>query len=156
MLSADTWGVFVRSDTGLVIHAVASDVEDDTFISYDPPIQALAYPLRDGDAFSSTSDGSGTFEGNPFYCSTDTYESTVAGRGVAVTNAGEFPVLRVLTEQTVTVDNCFELPLATVSFRQVILVTACTGAVVSVTSAEGADNFAFTEASRVRRVALPD
>jgi hypothetical protein len=72
------------------------------------------------------------------------------------TDAGDFPVLRVLTRQEVVVDNCFGLPLATVQRRQAIFVTACTGAVVSVTSADGAGDFAFTQASRVRRVALPD
>jgi len=135
---------------------VASDVEDSTFITYDPPITALIYPLQNGESFSSTSTGSGTFEGLP-YCSTDTYESAVAARGVVQTTAGDFPVLQVHTRQEVVVANCFNPFLTlTVEHRQAIFVTACTGAVVSVTSAADAPDFTFTEASRVRRVALPD
>lgn len=72
------------------------------------------------------------------------------------TAAGDFPVLRVLTRQQVVVDNCLGFPLLTVELRQVVFVSACTGVVVSVTSAEGADDFASTGAQRVRRVGLPD
>ena len=71
----------------------------------------------------------------------------------AIAQAFRNPALLV---QEVVVDNCFGLPLATVQRRQAIFVTACTGAVVSVTSADGAADFAFTQASRVRRVGLPD
>ena len=155
-LDEQTWGVFVRTPTDLFIHAVASDTPDDTFIAYDPPIRALVYPLQDGATFSSTSDGHGTFQGNAFYCSTDTYESTVSGRGVARTAAGDFPVARVLTHQTVVVDNCFGVPLLVVERRQAVFVSACTGAVVSVTSAAGETDAEFATASRVRRVGLPE
>jgi hypothetical protein len=159
-LDDENMGVFRRTATDLFIHAVASVEPDFTFISHDPPIRALVYPLVDGAAFSSTSEASGTFEGNIVpYCSTDTYESTVSGRGVVRTAAGDFPVLRVLTRQQVDVYNCFDFTQTTllrVEHRQVVFVSACTGVVVSVTSAEDAPDFAFTEASRVRRVGLPD
>jgi hypothetical protein len=154
-VDAATWGVFRRTPYALLLHAVASDEVDSTFIAYAPPIRALVYPLADGGSFSSTSTGSGTFQGNPFYCSTDRYESTVSGRGVVRTAAGDFPALRVLTRQTVVVDNCFGVPLLTVEHRQAVFVSACTGVVASVTSAEGAPDFAFTSAQRVRRVGLP-
>ena len=158
-LDAATVGVFRRTSTELFIHAVASNEPDSTFIAYEPPIRALVYPLVDGGAFSSTSEGSGTFEGNIVpYCSTDTYESTVSGRGVVRTAAGDFPAQRVLTRQQVDIYNCFDLTQTTllrVEHRQVVFLSACTGAVVSVTSAEGADDFAFETASRVRLVGLP-
>jgi hypothetical protein len=154
-LDEKTWGIFLRTSQAGLLHAVASVEPQETFLSYSPPILALQYPLDDGAAYSSTSAASGTFLGNPFYCSTDTYESTVSGHGVARTAASEFPVLRILTRQSVVVDNCFGLPLAVVERRQVVLVSACTGAVVQVTASEGATDFAFTTAARVRRVGLP-
>jgi hypothetical protein len=156
-LSSTTWGVFRRTDTQLLIHAVAAVEEDSTFIAYDPPITALAYPLEVGTEFGSESTGSGVFDGDfgvLTYCSTDTYESEVTDRGVVATPAGDYDVLRVDTTQTVVVDNCFGFPLTTVTHKQVVFMTACTGAVVSVTSAEGADDFSFDVASRVRRVGL--
>ena len=158
LLDAATWGVFHRTADGLFILAVASDVSDDdepfgyTLIAYDPPIQALKYPLEDGDSFSSESQGSGTFEGTAFYSSTDTYESTVAGRGVVTTPAGDFPVWRVQTRQQVDIN----FTIFSVEHRQVIFVTACTGVVASVTSEEDAPDFEFTRAQRVRRVGLPE
>jgi hypothetical protein len=158
-LSATTWGVFRRTDTELLIQAVAAVEEDSTFIAYDPPITALVYPLEVGTEFGSVSTGSGVFDGDfgvlP-YCSTDTYTSEVVDRGVVSTPAGEYDVLRVDTTQTVAVDNCqfFPIVLTTVTYKQSVFMTACTGAVVSVTSAEGAEDFSFDVASRVRRVGL--
>jgi hypothetical protein len=116
----------------------------------------LVYPLVDGDSFSSTSAGSGTFEGNAFYSSTDTYESTITGRGIVTTPAGDFPVWRIQTHQQVDVPIVVFPFVFTVEHRQVIFVTACTGVVVSVTSAADATDFAFTQAQRVRRVGLPE
>ena len=157
LLDAATWGVFERTADGLFILAVASDVSDDdepfgyTFISYDPPILAMKYPLTDGESFDSVSQGSGTFEGS-FYSSTDTYESTVAGRGIVTTPAGDFPVWRVQTRQEVAIN----FTVFSVEHRQVLFVTACTGVVASVTSAADAPDFEFTEAQRVRRVGLSE
>jgi hypothetical protein len=127
----------------------------DTLIQYDPPIQALAYPLVDGDSFSSEPAGSGTFQGNAFYSSTDTYESTVTGRGTVKTPAGDFPAFRVQTLQLVEVPILVFPFVFSVERRQVIFVTACTGVVASITSEAAATDFAFERAQRVRRVGLP-
>ncbi|HEY1099090.1 MAG TPA: hypothetical protein VGF99_09175, partial [Myxococcota bacterium] len=159
LLSADTWGVFQRTADKLLIHVVAAVDEDvGNFIAYDPPIQALAYPLSVGTTWSSESTGDGDFEVSGFlspYCSTDTYTSAVTDRGVVTTPAGDYDVLRVETTQNVVVENCFNPFLtAAVTYKQVIFVTACTGAVVTVTSDEGAEDFSFEVASRLRRVGL--
>jgi hypothetical protein len=73
---------------------------------------------------------------------------------LGLTELGKQVKAKKLDCKTVVVDNCFGFPLTTVTYQQVVFMTACTGAVVSVTSAEGADDFSFDVASRVRRVGL--
>ena len=109
----------------------------------------LALPLHEGDTFASTSTGLGTFEYNPFYVSTDEYESDVDARGVAHTLAGDFPVLRVRVQQTVTVG------FLVVSHIQYVWITPCLGTVAMVESAEGESALSFTAASHVHRLASP-
>ena len=158
LLSENVWGVFHRTDGGLFIHAIADVDDEGTFIRYEPAITALQYPLTVGDHFQSVSDGEGTFDygalGTGPYYSTDTYTSDVVDSGIVTTSVGDYEVLRVETTQHVVADNGFGFPLATVDHKQVIFLTACTGAIVSVTSAEGAADFSFEVASRVKRIRL--
>jgi hypothetical protein len=142
-------GVLEKTNSAVVLHAVASEAVGRTFIVYDPPIVALSFPLSLGSSFSSTSSGSGTFENNPFYSSTDRYTSQVDGEGVMRTLAGDFDVFRLRVEQEVTVG------FFTVSYIRYQWITPCLGTVVDVQSAEGEAVLLFTNASRVRRLDAP-
>jgi hypothetical protein len=148
-LADGTLGVLEKRTSSLVVHAVASTDASRTFIAYDPPIVALSFPLRVDDTFSSTSDGAGTFEFNPFYVSSDAYESTVDAVGTAQTLAGDFPVMRVRTRQTVTVG------LLSGSYLRYQWITPCLGVLADVQSARNEDNLQFSNASRVRRIGAP-
>ena len=148
-LAADTVAIFRRSDADLVILGVASVEQGRTLITYDPPILVLRFPLTDGASFTSTSTGSGTFEFNPFYVSTDVYDSAVDGTGDVVTNAGTFKALRLRVSQSVTVG------FLVVTHIQYAWVAACLGVVAQVSSGDNEADPHYRQASQVRRLASP-
>jgi hypothetical protein len=148
-LGGGTLGVLEKTDDAVLLHAVASEAANRTFIHYDPPITALSFPLALGSTFSSESTGSGTFELNPFYISTDGYTSEVDGEGIMRTLAGDVPVYRLRIEQVVTVG------LLSIRYLRYQWLTPCLGTVVEVRSSQGETSQSFVEASLVRRLAAP-
>ena len=149
------WGVFKREGNALLLLGVASDVEEDTLLIYDPPVTTAQFPLQDGDTFSSTTSVSGTFEGNPFYLSTDTWTVTVDGRGNLLTPAGTYDVLRVRTVLELSI------PIAVFPFSldyryvRYAFLTECLGQAAYVASTEDEEQLEFTSATEVRRLGLP-
>jgi hypothetical protein len=148
-LASDTLAIFRRSQDQLVILGVASVDANYTLITYDPPILVLKFPLTEGETFQSESTGSGTFETNPFYVSTDDYVSTLDKSGKIVTNAGTYDALRLHLDQSVTVG------VFTLTHIQYAWIAPCLGVVAQVTSGDGETDDHFTHASQVRRLAAP-
>lgn len=150
--SSENYGIFTRTDTELLMLGVASDEPELTLITYDPPLTALVFPMEVGTTFSDEISASGTFEGNSFYFSTDTYNVEVDARGTAVTPAGSFDVLRLRIEQNISVPILvFPFSIEQSHIRYSFL-TPCLGQVVAVSSVDGETDPLYTEASELRRV----
>lgn len=152
--AGETLGVFRRTEEAVLLLGAASAEEGYTLLTYDPPVPVLAFPLAEGDTLNVETEVSGTFEGNPYYVATDSYETVVDAAGRVVTNAGAFPVLRVRVHQTVRIPILvypFELVYET--WRYTFL-TPCLGQVAYVASRLDETEPSFTEAAEVRRVGI--
>lgn len=151
---AQTLGAFRRTDDAVLLLGVASADEGYTLLRYDPPVTVLSLPMAAGDEFEVETEVSGTFEGNPYYLATDTYETVVDGAGRVVTNAGAFDVLRVRVHQTVRIPILvYPFELVYESWRYTFL-TPCLGQVAYVASVLDETEAEFTEAAEVRRVGI--
>lgn len=148
------YGAFARDETGVRMLGVASVAEDETLLTYDQPLEVLRYPLSLGATWTSTVESSGRFEGNDFYRSTDSYETTIDAAGRVITEAGAFDVLRLRVLQTVEVPVPFYPFLLEYRWVRYSFVTACYGEVAHVDSAEGEEDVVFDTAARVRRIGL--
>jgi hypothetical protein len=148
-LSPAVFGIFERSADSIVLLGVASEADGQDVIAYDPPLLVVQLPLFVGAAFSSESTGTGTFNFNPFYFSTDEYSSVVDAEGILTTTAGDLHVYRMRTTQTVTVG------IYVVSYQQVSFVAPCVGVVAQIVSLEGEEDADFAFASSIRRPAPP-
>jgi hypothetical protein len=149
-------GVFRRTDTALEMLALVSREADKTRINYDPPVMVLKLPLALHDSYTSVVRASGTLDGNPFFSSTDTYQTKADARGTLVTPGGTYPVLRVRIVLDVSIPMAvwpFELNYHYVRYS---FMTPCYGQVAHVASREGEQTLLFTQAAEVRRVGLPD
>ncbi|MEW5850905.1 MAG: hypothetical protein AB2A00_19115 [Myxococcota bacterium] len=152
--TGENLGVFRRDTTGISLLGVASREPDYTLLTYDPPVLVAPFPLALGATFSTTTQTSGTFEGNAFYMSTDTYEATVDARGRVFTRAGAFPALRIRVIQQVRVPVPwwpFELNY---QYIRHTFMSPCIGQVASVESFEGEEDPMFSTAAVVRRLGL--
>lgn len=150
---ANNYGAFRREDNALLLLGVASaDESVDTLLTYDPPVVALAFPLEVGSTFSSTTDVSGTLEGNSFYTSTDTHTMTVDERGILRTFSGDIDVLRMRLELELEIPVPFFPFLLTYRYVRHSFLTECLGQVGFVASKEDEPENNFTEAVEVRRL----
>jgi hypothetical protein len=145
----DLLGVFQLTGERLKLLGVVSP-EDDGFdytrLTYDPPVDALQFPLEQGKEWATESTVSGTFRGvtSAF---TEEYQYEVDARGELKTPFGTFPVLRV----QVTLERTVGLSVTTV--QQFQFVTECFGTVATIVSEDNESEKEFTEASEVRRLA---
>lgn len=150
---AQNFGAFRREENELLLLGVASaDESVDTLLTYDPPVVALAFPLEVGQTFSSTTDVSGTLEGNSFYTSTDTHTMTVDERGILRTYSGDIDVLRMRLELELEIPVPFFPFLLTYRYVRHSFLTECLGQVGFVASKEDEPENNFTEAVEVRRL----
>lgn len=101
----DLLGVFRTSDEALELLGVVSP--DDgvlrTELTFDPPVTVYAFPLREGDAWSSATTVSGWAAGAWSYYSED-YQNQVDASGELITPYGRLEVLRVRSRMTRTVN----------------------------------------------------
>lgn len=152
--AGDSYGVFRRTDDAVQILGVASAAPDETLLTYDPPVDALRFPLSVGAQWTSEAHNAGTFEGNAFYQSDDAYETSVDAAGRVVTEAGAFDVLRLRVVQTADVPVPWFPYVQSYRWVRYSFVTACYGEVAHVDSAEGETELQFSSAARVRRIGL--
>lgn len=148
--SSTNVGVFQITDDALLLLGVASP-EPGTFtqtlLTYEPPVTVLAFPLENGDTFSTTSTVSGQAVGVAVFY-TETYSSVVDAAGMLRTPFGNIDALRVRTEMTRTSG------LATLtSQRQFTFVGECFGIAAVITSGAFETEVEFTNASEIRRLA---
>ena len=148
-LSDDMEGVFEKRDGEVLLLGVASVEEDRTVVTYEPPITVLQFPLQVGATFSTETNGSGTFDFNPFYWSSDTYTSAVDASGTVETAAGPLPALRLRLEQEVIVGY---LVVTQIKYSWL---APCIGVLAQVESDTGEDDPAFTHARHLRQVRAP-
>ncbi|MBI1944840.1 MAG: hypothetical protein HYS27_04045 [Deltaproteobacteria bacterium] len=148
-LSDELEGVFLKNDDAVLLLGVASVEEDRTVVSYDPPITVLQFPLHVGTTFTTETNGSGTFDFNPFYWSSDTYSSEVDAEGVVETAAGPLPALRLRLEQEVIVGY---LVVTQIKYSWI---APCVGVLAQVESDTGEDDPAFTLARHLRQLRAP-
>jgi hypothetical protein len=157
--SADLVGVFALSSSELALAGVVSpaDGATKTQLTYDPRPAFLRFPMKKGDAWSTTSTITGTASGLAIGALTgtqytETYASTVDAEGSLEVPYGRFRVLRVLT--SLTRRNQFGAPIPTLPDRRTVaFVAECFGTVATVTSNESEPNALFTNASEIQRLA---
>ena len=145
--SADLLGVFEVKADGLFLLGVVSpeDGFTATNLEYEPPVKVLAFPMKEGDTWETTSTVSGLASGvAAFYY--ETYESTVDASGVAKTPYADFPVLRVGTDLTRT------LGALVTTTRTYSFATECFGTVATVVSQTNELDAEFTDVSELRRL----
>lgn len=141
-------GVFAAEDDGLYLQGVVTP--DDgwarTELSYDPAVEVLAFPMSQGDTWTTDATASGWYSGG-YWTAYETYESQVDAHGTLKTPFGDFEVLRVRTDLTRTVGVMVTTQI-TYSF-----VSECFGTVATIRSQENEDQAEFTDAAEVRRMA---
>lgn len=144
----DLLGVFEVNDTALLLRGVVSPSAGatQTTLDYQPPAQTLAFPLKEGDTFSSSSIITGTALGI-FATYQEDYESKVDAHGLLKTPFGDFQVLRVRVDLTRTLG---VVPTVTRSF---IFVTECFGTVANIVSQANESADEWSDAAEVRRLA---
>ncbi len=120
------------NDTALRMLGVADAAGAYTQLLFDPPVDALRFPLQVGDRWETRTTARGSLFGASIQV-TDHYTTEVRGRGRVTLPAGEIPALQLLTTQTRSFDAAgFEQVSTTVDF-----LAECQGYVAKAISAEG-------------------
>jgi len=143
-------GVYRLDDDALYLLGFVSADDEDTRVTYDPPVPLLRFPLEEGDRWEVTTVGSGWYSMTlwiPFY-DTETYTFTADAFGDVVVPAGRFPVLRVRSELTQTVGLVVTRRIA-YSFM-----AECWGRVAQVASRDNESELQFDVAADYRRLAF--
>lgn len=147
-------GVYARDVDGLVLLGLASREKDPpegrTLWVYDPGIELFRFPLRPGDAWTSTSTvTNGLTRGLP-YAGFDTYAIELDAVGeLALPHLAFSQVHRMRTQ--VTVAPAIGAPR---TVRQTAFLFECFGEVARATSRDGETSEDFTTAAEIRRLGL--
>lgn len=155
--TADLVGVFALSASELALAGVVSpaDGATKTQLAYDPRPSFLRFPMKKGDAWSTTSTITGTASGLAIAGITgytEAYAITVDAEGFLEVPYGKFRVLRVLTN--LTRRNQFGAAIPTLPDRRTVaFVAECFGTIATVTSNDNEANALFTNAAEVQRLA---
>jgi hypothetical protein len=145
--ASDLLGVF-EVGSALSLRGVVSPMDGltKTNVAHNGPAVILQFPLKEGAAWTTTSNVQGLSGGiATFY--TEQYASQVDAHGAIKTPFGTFDVLRVRTTLTRTVG---AIPTVTRSFT---FVTECYGTVATITSQPNEVAAEFTQASELSRLA---
>jgi hypothetical protein len=146
--SSDNLGVFQINDDALLLLGVVSPDggATQTLLRYDPPVTVLAFPMAEGNTFTTTSNVTGTVLG-VFGTYMEEYTSVVDASGTLVTPFGETAALRVRTEMVRTSG------FATLtSQRQFTFVAECFGIAAIIVSDAFESDVEFTSAAEIRRL----
>lgn len=160
----DELGVYRVTDDALMLlglvtpHGPDSD-EDHTHIDYDPPLEALRFPLEQGDAWTMEIEAEGEYAEYSTYSGHDeSYEVQVDDAGEVITPYGTFDVLRVYTVREHPTSNPLDpcwynwFLSCDVESRLVTFVAECFGTVARILSHENEDEHDFAEAAEVMRL----
>jgi hypothetical protein len=146
---SDLLGVFQLSDSALLLLGVVSP-DGGTFkteLMYDPPAQALAFPLTDGASWKTQSTVTGVTTGVATLAS-ETWDGKADAHGTLDTPLGHFDrVLRVHVQLTRLVG-----AVPTVKQNHAF-VAECYGTVATIASQDNELQAEFTNAAEVRRIA---
>lgn len=146
--SQDLLGVFEITGAALLLRGVVSSVGGTTRteLTYAPAVTVLAFPLNEGDSFSTTSTLSGLLSG-VIWTQTETYDSSVDAHGTMKTPFADFDVLRIGVDLTRTVG------FTVTTSRTYLFATECLGNVAKIISKDNELSSEFTQASEVERLA---
>jgi len=132
----------------------------DTELTYDTPIPILKFPFKKDDAWKTTSNAGGTYQGTPIASTyyTETYDTTVDKVGSLKTPFATFQVLRVGTLLTQDV-NFITYHTITIT-RTYAWVTECYGTIAKATSTQAQSSVTsptppavdFTQSSELMRL----
>ena len=146
--ASDLLGIYaVASDKVQILGAASKDSGiTQTELTYDPPLDALAFPLREGQSWEGESTVTGMASG-VYSTFTDAWKQEVDAHGELTTPYGSFPVLRVRLALSRTIG------LYTTTTTAYAFVAECFGTVATVTSRANESADEFTTAAEVRRLA---
>ncbi len=146
---SDLLGVFAVGTGSLTLLGVVSPTAGatKTELTYDPPAEILAIPMRAGSTWNATSTVSGYAQG-VLAAYTEAYSSRVDQVGTMTTPYGSFPVLRVATDLQRTSGGALLL-----SNRTFAWLAECFGPVATVRSADFETSAEFSSDAEVRRLA---
>jgi hypothetical protein len=144
----DLLGIYAATENTLQILGAASKDSGltQTQLTYEPPVDTLAFPLHIGQHWETRSTVTGTANGLPVLF-TDVWKADVDAKGDLVTPYGTFPVLRVRLQLARTVG------LLTTTTTTYGFVAECFGTVATATSKSNESVLEFTTAAEVRRLA---
>jgi len=141
-------GVYRATDAALELLATVSTEANRTYLTMNPPVTVLQFPLRVGSTWRQTVTASGFYNFLGFSNTTD-YVSTVDAQGEMRSPAGRFPVLRLST----TLDQRV-LPVFRRTARSFTFLSECWGVVGRVASVDDEAMAEFSRASEYRRLGL--
>jgi hypothetical protein len=140
-------GVFQINSTSLQLMGVVSPNSGATRtqLKYSPAVTVLAFPLKMGKTWNSTSNVTGFAQGLPVNY-TEKYAYKIDAEGTMKTPFADFPVLRTAVVLTRTVG------LVTTTVRTYLFTTECFGTIASIVSKDNESNAEFTTAAEVQRL----
>lgn len=141
--------IFGVTAEGLFLQGVVSpeDGFSSTRVRYEPAVKVLAFPMRLGDSWTTSTVASGRYSGVLLGYQQETYDSTVDRAGDAVTPYATFDSLRVRTVMHRAINYFPTLTLRTFSW-----VTECFGTIATVQSEDNETSTDFTRVAEARRL----
>jgi hypothetical protein len=150
-------GVFAATADALYLQGIVSPTGPSTTnltstkLTYSPWVKVMKFPLTAGASWSTTATVSGTYDGvliGLTVLQSEQYDATVDRVGTMKTPYATFPVLRVRTVMSRTINFVHTLTSRTYNY-----VTDCFGTVATVTSTDNETSTEFTSVKEARRLA---
>ena len=148
--TTDLLGVFEVAIDKLLLRGVVSPTDGPmaTSLVYTTPIVVLAFPIKEGATWTTSSNITGKASGTKisvFYA--DTYTSKVDAHGTMKTPFSTFPVLRIRVDRLSNLAGIFT------SSHRFVFATECFGTVATMVSKNAETVDEFTTAAEVSRLA---
>jgi hypothetical protein len=161
--SSEYFGIYRKTETGLLLLGIASVEEGKTALKYGKPVTMIPFPLKKGMSWNDDkTPAEGTFEGDSYPADyglagkvsvTHTYQSVADKQGSIDVPLGTFQVIRIATDVSMEVWNSMmAVPAAQRRLKIVIFVAECAGKVALVRSLDGETDKEFEVASELKRL----
>jgi hypothetical protein len=147
--AASTFALYRAGEDALQILGTVSREMGRTNVLFNPSIDALRFPLREGSTWTVTSAGNGFLNGVAT-STVNTWRFTVDRRGTVLTPARGFSALRLKMELDQTVTGT----ILRRTQRSYLFLSECWGLVARITSVDNETSQEFTRASEYRRLGL--